>query len=278
MWSASVMEDFTPEEMRETIGFTAKPDQSLGKCAVVKHFVSLGIPTRRKKCWQNFGQVRVWRKVRKEASKWKKSCQAPCFCQEEASSTIMWPCRGACEEAGIKVRSDQEFAWTGWSHSLMKYMENTKFCSCQTLQVLIRHFQLEPCSTTSSCRMCMPQEAKPSMAICPQTPTSGGYFGNPKRVGLRGMLRSPNWAPAQAQHEQVPSRHGLRARPSMHEPTQDRHPWSSRGLTLRPFGISFLKSTCIKVFRTICIASQLYKQILHKHSTFSSFFNGHPLL
>ena len=49
---------------------------------------------------------------------------------------------GASEEAGIKVRSDQEFAWTGWSPSLMKYMENTKFCSWQALQVLITHFQL----------------------------------------------------------------------------------------------------------------------------------------
>ena len=68
---------------------------------------------------------------------------------------------GASEEAGIKVRSDQEFAWTGWSPPLMKYMENTKFCSCQTLQVLITHFQLEPCSTSSSCRMCHKRQNPP---------------------------------------------------------------------------------------------------------------------
>ena len=119
----------------------------------------------RKKCWQIIGQVRMWRKVRKEARKWKKSFQAPCFCLE-ASSTIMWlgdRLGGACEEAGIKVRTDQEFAWTGWSPSLMKYMENTKFFSCQTLQlqVLITHFQPEPCSMSPSCRMCHKKQNPP---------------------------------------------------------------------------------------------------------------------
>ena len=104
------------------------------------------------------------------------------------------------------------------------------------------------------------QEAKPP--TYPQTPPSGRFWGNPKRVGLQGMLRSPNWAPAHAQDDlEVPLWHGLRARPSMSEPTQARHPWSSRGLTLRPFGIFFFfKKYFIKVLRTICIASQHYKQ------------------
>ena len=39
--------------------------------------------------------------------------------------------------------------------------ENSKFCSCQTLQVLITHFQLEPCSTSSSCRMCHKKQNPP---------------------------------------------------------------------------------------------------------------------
>ena len=42
MSSASVMEDFTLEE-RRPLEFYWKPDKYFGKCAVVKHFVSLGI-------------------------------------------------------------------------------------------------------------------------------------------------------------------------------------------------------------------------------------------
>ena len=40
-----------------------------------------------------------------------------------------------------------------WSPSLIVYGK-TKVCSCQTLQVLITHFRLEPCSTSSASRMC----------------------------------------------------------------------------------------------------------------------------
>ena len=83
------MEDFTLEERRKTIGFYWKPDKYFGKCAFVKHFVSLGIQEKfSTELWPSLS-VEKRKKVTKEARKWKKSCQAPCFCQEEASSTIM---------------------------------------------------------------------------------------------------------------------------------------------------------------------------------------------
>ena len=82
------------------------------------------------------------------------------FCQQEASSTITYPCQGACEEAGIKVRSDQEFAWTSWSPSLIKYMENTpnsvlaRPCKCSlrtSNSSLVRRALHAVCATRSKC-------------------------------------------------------------------------------------------------------------------------------
>ena len=159
------MEDFTPDEIRETIGFTAKLDQSFGKCAVVKHFDSLGIQG--KSVGRTLAKLECGEKL-EGTRKWKKSCQAPCFCQEEDPSTIMWPCWGCLWDSWHQSSKWSRVAWTGWSPSLMKYMENIKSCSCQTLQVLIPHFQLEPCSMSSSCCMHHKKQNPPHMSPNPK--------------------------------------------------------------------------------------------------------------
>ena len=166
----------------------------------------------RKKCWKNFGQVWVWRKVRKEARKWKKSCQAPCFCQEELLRQSCDRLGGACEEASINVRSDQEFAWAGWSPSLMKYMENTKFCSCQTLEVLITHFQLEPCSTSSSaCRMCHTKQNPPHVPklhpVEDFLKSYKGWFARDAKKPKRSTSSSSWWRSAYATWTEGQSKH-----------------------------------------------------------------------
>ena len=132
----------------------------------------------------------------------------------------MWPCRGACEEAGIKIRGDHE----------------SRVCLKPFIDEVHGQNEILFLPDLASAHHALPngalfdelyiphvlQEAKPSTS--PQTTASGGFLGNPERVGLQGMLGSPNWAPAQAQDEEVPSQHGLRPRPSMSEHTQDRHP------------------------------------------------------
>ena len=172
----------------------------------------------RKSANRTLAKLESVEKLEKEARKWKKSCQAPCFCQEEASSTIVWPCRGCLWGSW---HQSSKWSRVAWSPSLMKYMDKAKFCSCQTLQVLITHFQLQPCSASSISRRCHKKQNPPHV---PKLRPGKKFWGNPERVGLQGMPGSPSWAPAQAQGEEVPSRHGLRPRSSMSEPTQDHHP------------------------------------------------------
>ena len=189
-------------------------------------------------------------KLERKPESEKKSCQAPWFCQEEASSTITWPSRRCLW--GSRHQSLK------WSRVCLDRPEPfiDKVYGKHQIQFLpdlpSAHYALPTRALFDELFMpYVPQEAKPS--TCPQTPPSGGCFLlNPKRVGLQGKLRSPKLSTSSSSGWRSAFATWTRVRPSMSEPNQDRHPWSSRGLTLRPLGNSFLKSTGIKLFITIC--------------------------
>ena len=126
-------------------------------------------------------------RLERKPEKWKKSCQAPCFCQEEASLTIMWPSRRC-----LWGSWHQSSKWSKVCLDRLEPFIDEVYRKHQNLflpDLASAHYALPTRALFDELFMpYVPQEAKPS--ICPQTPPSGGFFWNPKRVGLQGMLRS----------------------------------------------------------------------------------------
>ena len=96
-------------------------------CAFKDNFVSLGIQAK------SVGRTLAKLEWGEKSESGRKVVKLPVSARRRLLRQSCDRVGGACEEAGIKVQNDQEFASTGWSPSLTKYMENTKSYSCQTL-------------------------------------------------------------------------------------------------------------------------------------------------
>ena len=99
-------------------------------CAFKDNFVSLGIPAR------SVGRTLAKLECGEKSKSGRKVVKLPVSARRRLLRQSCDRVGGACEEAGIKVQNDQEFASTGWGPSLTKYMEKTKTYSCQTLNSL----------------------------------------------------------------------------------------------------------------------------------------------
>ena len=147
------------------LDFTGKPDQSLGKCAV------LWVSQKKFSTELTLAKFECGEKLERKQGSGRRVVKPPVSARRRLLRQSCDRVGGACEEAGIKVWSDQEFAW---SPSLIKYRDKTKFCSCQTLQVLITHFQLKPYSTSSTSRMC---QKKPNPPQVPKLRPVENFWG-----------------------------------------------------------------------------------------------------
>ena len=184
-------------------------------------------------------------KLERKQRRWKKSCQAPSFCQEEGFfdnhvTVSRVPVRKLSSKFDVMKSLPEALHWQSIRTKRNSVLARPCKCSLHTSNSsLVRRVYIPY----------VPQEAKPSKSPEPQP--SGGFLGNLWKGWFArdaGKLKlstssSSGWKSAFAKWTE--------ACPSTSESTQDRYPQNSRWFTLRLFGIRLLKSTCIKVFKPV---------------------------